>query len=91
LLAIQDASGALAHAERAVQLEGESPQTLRLLAGALAASDRTTEALAAANRALSMKPDDEDLRSLATSLRQGKARPGWGAKLREALTGRRKT
>jgi tetratricopeptide (TPR) repeat protein len=91
LLAIHDVSGALTHAERAVQLEGESPQTLRVLAGALAASGRRSEAIAAANRALSMKPDDDDLRSLATGLGQGEAQRGWGAKLMTALAGWRKT
>jgi hypothetical protein len=90
LLAIQDTSGALTHAERALQLEGESPQTLRVLAGALAASGRKTEAIAAANRALSMKPEDEELRSLATDLCQGQTKRSWGAKLRGALGGWRK-
>ncbi len=84
LLALHDARGALLHAKRAIALEGESPRTLGVLSRALAEAGKSVEARATANRALSMQPDDEDLKTLAARLRQNEHEGGWGTKLREA-------
>ena len=43
LLELDDAAGALAHADRALALEGDSPRAIRLRARALAASGRKEE------------------------------------------------
>jgi hypothetical protein len=56
-----------------------------MLAGALAASGRAREAIAAADRALSMKPDDVELQSLAQRLQRGVAGEGWRAKFAKAI------
>jgi tetratricopeptide (TPR) repeat protein len=84
LLAVHDARRALLHAKRAIALEGESPRTLSVLSRALAEAGKSAEARAAATRALSMQPDDEDLKILAAHLGRHEGQDGWGTKLREA-------
>jgi len=86
LLAMRQPGGALEHARRAVALEGESPGTLGVLVRALLGAGKADEARAAANRALSMRPDDEDLKALAAGLRKRDAEERWGTKLRGAWT-----
>jgi tetratricopeptide (TPR) repeat protein len=86
LLELEDAPGAIAHAERALALEGDSPRVLGLLARALAASGREGEARAVMSRALAAHPDDEATRVLAARLRESPAAPGWRRRLRDALT-----
>ena len=81
LLELDDAPGALAHAERALALEGDSPRVLGLLARALAASGRIDEARAVTRRALAAHPDDEATRDLAARLREPPAAPGWRRRL----------
>ena len=76
LLELEDSPGALAHAERALALEGDSPRVLGLLARALAAAGREDEARAVMSRALAAHPDDEALRVLAARLREGPRRAG---------------
>jgi len=84
MLALHDPAGAVAHAERAVALEGESPRTLGDLARALVAKGRLAEARAAANRALAMQPEDEDLRALAARIHQAGEGAGLKARVRDA-------
>jgi tetratricopeptide (TPR) repeat protein len=83
LLELDDPPGALAHAERALALEGDSARVLGLLARTLEASGRTDEALGVMNRALANHPDDEALRNLAARLRERPAAPGWQRRLRD--------
>jgi tetratricopeptide (TPR) repeat protein len=84
LLELEDAPGALAHAERALALEGDSPRVLGLLARALAAAGRADDARAVVSRALTAHPDDASTRVLAERLREGRAAPGWQRRLRDA-------
>jgi tetratricopeptide (TPR) repeat protein len=81
LLMLDDAPGALSHAERAMALEGESPRTLDILARTLAAAGRLEEARAVAGRALAAHPDDARARALAADLQGREAPPGWGRQL----------
>ncbi len=81
LLMLDDPTGALSHAERAMALEGESPRTLNVLARTLAAAGRLDEARAIAQRAVVANPEDEQARALATDLQRRSARHGWGRKL----------
>jgi tetratricopeptide (TPR) repeat protein len=83
LLELEDPPGALAHAERARTLEGDSPRVLGLLARTLAASNRRDEAIALMKGALAAHPDDELLRGLAARLSERPASQGWGGRLRE--------
>jgi tetratricopeptide (TPR) repeat protein len=88
LLELEDPPGALAHAERALALEGETPRVLGLLARSLAASNRREEAGAVMNRGLAANPDDETMRALATRLRRERGAEsvgkGWGSRVRES-------
>jgi tetratricopeptide (TPR) repeat protein len=84
LLELEDAPGALAHAERALALEGDSPRVLGLLARALAAAGREDDARAVMSRALTAYPDDEDTCALAVRLRERRAPPGWQRRVRDA-------
>jgi tetratricopeptide (TPR) repeat protein len=81
LLELDDAPGGLAHAERAMALEGASARVLMTLARTLAASGRRDEAVATADRAVSMYPDEAAARTLAASLRERPAPPRWSAKV----------
>ncbi len=82
LLKLDDAPGALSHAERAMALEGESPRILNVLARTLAASGRLDDARAVANRALAGHPSDEEAQALAAQL-QARSDDGWGRKWHE--------
>jgi tetratricopeptide (TPR) repeat protein len=82
LLRMDDAATALAHAERAMALEGDSPRVLVALARTLAATGRLDEARRVARRALVARPDDEEAKALAASLRErptARARMPWAA------------
>jgi type IV pilus assembly protein PilF len=79
LLHLEEPQVALSHAERAMTLEGDSPRVLGALAKALAAVGRRDEARAVAHRALAARPDDDDARALAASLRAEPAPKGWAA------------
>jgi tetratricopeptide (TPR) repeat protein len=83
LLALQDAPGAVEHAERALALEGDGARALSVLAQALAGAGRTHEARRAAARASAMQPDAADIKALS-ELPTGVETPRWAAKLRAA-------
>jgi len=75
-LALGDATAALRHAERATQLEGETPRALALVARALQALGRHDEARAAIDRAVEIDPEDEAIARIATRIRDtAPARP----------------
>jgi tetratricopeptide (TPR) repeat protein len=86
LLEMDDAAGALAHADRALALSGDSSLAIRLRARALAASGRKEEGLAVLNRAMVVFPDDEHIRALADFMRwrQRRAASGWRNRMRAA-------
>jgi tetratricopeptide (TPR) repeat protein len=84
LLQLDDAPGALAHAERALALEGPSARALTGLARTQAANERLDDALATANKALAMYPDDDAAKALVNRLRERPSAPRWGAKVGEA-------
>jgi tetratricopeptide (TPR) repeat protein len=93
LLEMDNAAGALAHAERALALEGDSPRAIRLRARALAASGRWDEARAVLSRGIGAFPDDEATRGLAEVMRRGeqlRAPRGWQHRLRELWERRRR-
>jgi tetratricopeptide (TPR) repeat protein len=72
LLALDDAPGALVHAERALALEGEEVRALTVLARALTAAGRTQEARRVAMRAAALHPrgdaQGEDLKAILADL-----------------------
>jgi tetratricopeptide (TPR) repeat protein len=82
LLQLDDAPGALDHAERAMALEGESPRGLSLKARALEAAGRIPEACPVAARALAMDPENAGARALVQRLRRPPVVETWGARLR---------
>ena len=84
LLALNDASGAVVHAERALALDGDGPRALSVLARALAATGRRPEARHAAMRALALQPQAEDLKALLEELSGDPAKRSWGTRLRMA-------
>ena len=84
LLELGDPAGGLAHAERAMALEGGSARVLLALARTLSASGRRDEAVATAERAVTTYPDDPAARALAAKLRERPAAPRWGWKVRAA-------
>jgi predicted Zn-dependent protease len=84
LLALEDAPGAIEHAERAIALEGDGARSLSVLARALAAAGRTREAREAARRALAIQPDTGDAKAIIAELGSGASRPGLGLRLRAA-------
>jgi tetratricopeptide (TPR) repeat protein len=88
LLALDDAQGAVEHAENVLSLEGESPRALTVLARSLAAAGRQPEARDAAVRALALQPEAEELKALVEKLRAAPADQGWLGRLR-SLLGRR--
>ncbi|MGO8998817.1 MAG: hypothetical protein ACLQVI_36295 [Polyangiaceae bacterium] len=69
LVALQDAAGALRHAERAVALGGESPRALGTVAEALFACGRRAEGDAMLARAVALAPDDAELHAIGRSVR----------------------
>jgi tetratricopeptide (TPR) repeat protein len=81
LIALEDASGAISHAERALTLEGETPRALRAHARALFAAGRGAQAREAITRALQIYPEDEELQALAARHRERQAALGWRRKL----------
>jgi tetratricopeptide (TPR) repeat protein len=68
LLALQDANGAVSHAEALLALDWPRANALGLLARSLAAAGRDREAADAAQRALSIQPDDQETRALLIRL-----------------------
>jgi predicted Zn-dependent protease len=82
LLALDDAGGAVGHAERVIALEGESPRSLSVLARALVADGRPDEARTIAQRLLAAQPDSEQARALVARLSAPRTRPSWSARLR---------
>jgi tetratricopeptide (TPR) repeat protein len=64
LLALDDAAGALEHAERVASTEGESPRALLVYARVLSALGRPEEARAIAERLAAMQPGGVDVRAL---------------------------
>ncbi|MDP8998488.1 MAG: tetratricopeptide repeat protein [Myxococcota bacterium] len=86
LVALEDASGAVTHAERALMLEGDTTQALSVLARALAAARRPDEARQAAGRALATQPESLDLRALVVALGEtNTAQPKWRVRWQGAL------
>ncbi len=83
LVALDDASGALSHAERALALGGDTPRALGTLAGALVAVGREVQAREVLSRALRIHPYDEELQALAARQGEQRAPIGWGWRLRE--------
>jgi tetratricopeptide (TPR) repeat protein len=81
LVALGHAADALKHAERARELEGDAPRTLRVLAHALDAAGRREEAKAAAARAVALDADDAEGRALLDRLSKLPPRPSWIEKL----------
>jgi tetratricopeptide (TPR) repeat protein len=90
LLALEDAPAAVEHAERALALDGDGARALPVLARALAAAGRTSEARQAAMRALAMPSQGEDMKALVAELNRGTAvHAGWRARWRAMWTKRR--
>jgi tetratricopeptide (TPR) repeat protein len=86
VIALGDVDAALAHAERAAELEGETSRTLAVRASALLASGRKGEAIAAIDRSLALDPSDEANRALRERIKAGSSGgPGPLARLRGAL------
>jgi tetratricopeptide (TPR) repeat protein len=73
-VALEDPTSALAHAERACELDGDTARTLAVLATALLASGKRDEALRAIDRSLSLDATDEANRALAERIRTGRGR-----------------
>ncbi|HEX3771532.1 MAG TPA: tetratricopeptide repeat protein [Polyangiaceae bacterium] len=78
-----ESEGAREHAKIALTLEGETLGTLSALARALDAAGQRVEARRAAARAVALRPDDQDARALAESLRGDRAPRGWAATWKE--------
>jgi tetratricopeptide (TPR) repeat protein len=85
LLALDDAPGALEHAERAMALQGESPAVVSVKARALAALGRLPEAREAAARARAMDPANAEGAALVQRLRAPAAAEAWGVRWRSLL------
>jgi hypothetical protein len=68
---MDDTAGALVHAKRALELEGESPRVVEALARALAAAGHVDEARALVARARISQPDHGGIRELSERLRAG--------------------
>jgi tetratricopeptide (TPR) repeat protein len=92
LIALGEPKEALAHAERTLALEGDSPRTLGLLARALFAAGRRDDADQVLARALSLDPEDDGNRKLDAQMRAAAKRdePGLFARAMRALTRRGK-
>jgi len=84
LLALNDATGAVQHAERALALDGDGARALSVLARALLATGRRSEARQAAVRALALQPQADELKALLVELSRDTAKPGWIGHLRAA-------
>jgi tetratricopeptide (TPR) repeat protein len=82
-VALSDADGAVTHARRACELEGESARTLAVLATALLAAGQRDEAAQAIDKALALDASDEANRALAERIRAGKERNSTLARLRD--------
>lgn len=82
-VALSDAEGALVHARRACELEGESARTLAVLATALLAAGQREEASAAIDKALALDANDEANRALAERIRSGQRRTSTLTRLRD--------
>ncbi|HEX8796938.1 MAG TPA: hypothetical protein VF765_38565, partial [Polyangiaceae bacterium] len=81
LVALGHGADAVKHAERARELEGEAPRTLRVLAHALDAAGRRGEARDIAARAVALDADDVEGRALLDRLSKPAPRPSWIEKL----------
>jgi tetratricopeptide (TPR) repeat protein len=84
-VALSDGEGALRHARRACELEGESARTLSVLATALLACGHREEAAQAIDRALTFDATDEANRALAERIRSGPSRTSTLTRLRESF------
>lgn len=82
-VALSDADGAVTHARRACELEGESARTLAVLATALLAAGQRDEAAQAIDKALALDASDEANRALAERIRAGKERSSTLTRLRD--------
>jgi tetratricopeptide (TPR) repeat protein len=85
LLALDDAPGAVEHAERAHALEGDGARVLAVLARALGAAGRTREAHQAAMRALALRPQAEEIKALLAQLGKDEEKRSWATRLRRIL------
>jgi tetratricopeptide (TPR) repeat protein len=85
-VALDDPESALVHAHRACELEGESSRTLAVLATALLAAGKPTEAATAIDRALELDASDEANRALAERIRAGRTRTNTLTRLRDIFT-----
>jgi tetratricopeptide (TPR) repeat protein len=89
-IALGDTPAALVHAERVCELEGQNARTLGVLASALLAANRRTEAEAAVEQALALDPADTQNRLLLVRIRQAPEPPeGALTRLRRRLFGQR--
>ncbi|HEY4014828.1 MAG TPA: tetratricopeptide repeat protein [Polyangiaceae bacterium] len=84
LIALDDPSEALRHAEKAVALEGETPRALGAMARALRAARKDDEALDAATRALALQPQSEEYKALLVDVSMRRRDPSWLERLRVA-------
>ena len=81
LLALEDAAGAVEHAERALALEGEGQRSLLVLARALVAAGRLDEARQAAARASALQPESEEVKAVLAELHRGNPKGGLSTRL----------
>lgn len=85
LVAMEDAEGALTHARRACELDGETARTLAVLATALLACGQCDEARETIDRALGFDATDEANRALAERIRAGRPRQGPLTRIRDTF------
>jgi Tfp pilus assembly protein PilF len=79
-IGLGDGARAVLHAEKTLALEGEQPRLVALLARALAAAGRRDEAIAVAERAARLDPNDEALKRVAEDIAAPpKQRASWFA------------
>ena len=89
-VALEDPESALAHAQRACELDGETARTLAVLATALLASGRRDEALEAIDGSLALDATDEANRALAERIRAGRSRTSPLTRLKDTFARWRK-
>jgi tetratricopeptide (TPR) repeat protein len=85
LLELDDASGAMEHAEQASTLEGESLRGVSAKARALEALGRSAEAREAAGRALAIEPENGEARARVERLCAAAPTTSWRARLQHML------
>ncbi len=86
LAALNDATGALRHGERAIAIAGETPRALGTLAEALFAAGRRAEAEATLARAIALAPEDEELAAIRAAAKPGPAAPSALAQVKALFT-----